>query len=64
MNVYLAVNAVLFFAGCVANLWDLGREHRLMTRIASRSTVAMTALLQGALCAWALYLLCGRWSAA
>lgn len=64
MNVYLAFNAVLFFTGCVASLWDVGREHRSMTRITSRNAVAMTALPQGALCAWALYLLCGRWDAA
>jgi hypothetical protein len=59
VNTYLAFNAGLFFIGCTSNLWDLGRERT--ARMTSRGVIAATALLQGVLCAWALFLLVGRW---
>jgi len=55
MKLYLIVNAVLFLAGALGNLADLVR--RDTPRPLSSQACAVTVVLQGVLCAWAVMLL-------
>lgn len=54
MKIYLAVNAVLFLVGALGNLADLAR--REAPRPLSNRARAVTVVLQGVLCAWAVML--------
>lgn len=62
MNAFLAVIAGLFFLFSVMGLAALEREPT--ARIASRRARVVIALIDGGICAWALWLLCGRWGVA
>ena len=59
MNAFLATIAGLFFLFCVISL--LGLEREPPARPGSRRARIAIALVDGGLCAWALWLLCGRW---
>ncbi|WP_233867214.1 hypothetical protein [Paraburkholderia adhaesiva] len=55
MNLYLIVNAVLFFIGALGNLADLARH--VPARPPPDRTRAVTVALQAVLGAWAVMLL-------